>query len=91
MPLPEHAGSPWRPEAISFCTYPLNEAWLAEQAGECTTYAEHFFPHAAAHLVDGGVITCLGNEIDLPSRQHQRLMPGYFRSSHSTVLAISPE
>jgi hypothetical protein len=48
-----------------------------EQVGECTTFADHFFPHAAARLVDSGVITCLSKEVYLPSCHHQGLLSRY--------------
>ena len=75
-----------------FCyTFRLNEAGPAEQIGESTTSADHFFLRAAAGLFDSGVITCLSNEVDLPSRQHRRLLSRHFRSGQSTVPATSPE
>jgi guanidinoacetate N-methyltransferase len=67
-------------DGIFFHTYPLNESELVEQIGESTTFADHFFPHAAAHLVDGGIFTYLSNEVDSLSRQHQRLLFRHFRS-----------
>lgn len=66
-------------DGIFFHTYPLNESDLLEQIGASTTFADHFFPHAAAHLSDGGVFTYLSNEIDSLSRQHQRLLFEHFR------------
>jgi guanidinoacetate N-methyltransferase len=67
-------------DGIFFHTYPLNESEFVEQIGESTTFADHFFPHAAAHLVDGGIFTYLSNEVDSLSRQHQRLLFRHFRS-----------
>ncbi len=65
-------------DGIFFHTYPLNEAEFVEQIGESTTFAEHFFEHAAQHLVDGGRFTYLSNEMDSLSRTHQRLLFRYF-------------
>lgn len=69
-----------RYDSIFFHTYPLNEDEILKQIGESTTFADHFFPHAAAHLVDGGIFTYLSNEIDSLSRQHQRLLFRHFNS-----------
>lgn len=67
-------------DGVFFHTYPLNEADILEQIGDSATFAEHFFPHAAAHLKEGGVFTYLSNEIDSLSRTHQRLLLRHFRS-----------
>ena len=67
-------------DGVFFHTYPLNETELIEQIGESITFAAHFFPHAADHLVDGGVFTYLSNEIDSLSRSHQRLLLRHFTS-----------
>jgi len=67
-------------DGIFFHTYPLNENEFVEQIGESTTFADHFFPHAAAHLLDGGIFTYLSNEADSLGRQHQRLLFEHFRS-----------
>jgi guanidinoacetate N-methyltransferase len=67
-------------DGIFFHTYPLDETELMEQIGNSTTFAEHFFPHAAAHLRPGGIFTYLSNEIDSLSRAHQRLLFRHFRS-----------
>lgn len=66
-------------DGVFFHTYPLNEEDFVEQIGNSTTFADHFFPHAAKHLVDGGVFTYLSNEIDSLSRSHQRLLFRDFR------------
>lgn len=67
-------------DGIFFHTYPLNEEEFLEQIAESETFAEHFFPHAAKHLVDGGVFTYLSNEIDSLSREHQRALFRHFRT-----------
>jgi guanidinoacetate N-methyltransferase len=67
-------------DAIFFHTYALNEDDYIENALQSVTFAEHFFPTAAAHLREGGVFTYLTNEIDSLSRAHQRLVFRYFRS-----------
>ena len=73
-------------DGVFFHTYPLNEAEFIEQIGESTTFADHFFPHAAAHLVDGGIFTYLSNEVDSLSRQHQRLLLRHFRSIELRII-----
>jgi guanidinoacetate N-methyltransferase len=73
-------------DGIFFHTYPLNEAEMIEQIGASTTFADHFFPHAAAHLRDGGVFTYLSNEIDSLSRAHQRLLLRHFRKIAMSVV-----
>ncbi len=65
-------------DGIFFHTYPLNETDFLEQIAESNTFAEHFFPHAAAHLVPGGAFTYLSNEIDSLSRTHQRALFDHF-------------
>lgn len=73
-------------DGIFFHTYPLTEGEMIEQIGASTTFAEHFFPHAAAHLRDGGVFTYLSNEIDSLSRTHQRLLLERFRRIETSVV-----
>lgn len=73
-------------DAIFFHTYPLNEAEFVDQIASSTTFAEHFFPHAAEHLVEGGVFTYLSNEIDSLSRPHQRALLQHFRSIEIRVV-----
>ena len=67
-------------DGLFFHTYPLNQTEIMEQIADSTTFAEHFFPHAAAHLNDGGAFTYLSNEIDSLSRTHQRALFKHFRS-----------
>lgn len=73
-------------DGIFFHTYPLNETEFIEQIGDSVTFAEHFFPHAARHLREGGVFTYLSNEIDSFSRTHQRSLFCHFRSISLSVL-----
>jgi guanidinoacetate N-methyltransferase len=73
-------------DGVFFHTYPLNEEDLIDQIGESTTFADHFFPHAAAHLVDGGIFTYLSNEMDSLSRAHQRLLLRHFRRIEMQVV-----
>lgn len=75
-----------RYDGLFFHTYPLNEDEFVEQIAQSTTFAEHFFAHAANHLVDGGIFTYLSNEIDSLSRSHQRLLFGHFSSICLQVL-----
>lgn len=65
-------------DAILFHTYPLNEDEFVEQIAQSVTFAEHFFPHAAAHLVQGGAFTYLSFERDSMSRAHQRALFEHF-------------
>ena len=67
-------------DGIFFHTYPLNEEEHQEYVVKSKTFAEHFFPTAAAHLRPGGIFTYLTNEIDSFSRGHQRLVFKYFSS-----------
>lgn len=73
-------------DGIFFHTYPLDEAEVLEHIGRSTTFAEHFFAHAAQHLVDGGVFTYLSNEIDSLGRQHQRLLLEHFSRLELSVV-----
>lgn len=73
-------------DGIFFHTYPLNESEFIEQIAESTTFADHFFPHAARHLVDGGIFTYLSNEIDSLSRSHQRHLLKHFRSVEISII-----
>lgn len=67
-------------DGIFFHTYPLKESDYVEQIAESTTFAEHFFPSAAAHLRPNGIFTYLSNEIDSLSRSHQRLLFRHFKT-----------
>jgi guanidinoacetate N-methyltransferase len=67
-------------DGIFFHTYPMNEEEYMEQVLGSVTYAEHFFPTAAAHLRPGGFFTYMTNEIDSLSRDHQRLLLRHFSS-----------
>ena len=77
-------------DGVFFHTYPLNEEEFLEQIGVSTTFADHFFPHAATHLVAGGVFTYLSNEIDSLSRTHQRLLFEHFRHVDMQVIRDLP-
>jgi guanidinoacetate N-methyltransferase len=67
-------------DGVFFHTYPLKESDYVEQIANSTTFAEHFFEHAASHLRKGGIFTYLSNEIDSLSRNHQRLLFKHFDS-----------
>jgi amino acid adenylation domain-containing protein len=67
-------------DAVLFDTYPLDENEFLEHVMNNITFAEHFFPAAAACLREGGVFTYYSNEIDSFSRRHQRLVFKYFDS-----------
>jgi amino acid adenylation domain-containing protein len=74
-------------DAIFFHAFPLNEREFVDHVIHSITYAEHFFPTAAAHLRSGGVFTYLTTEIDSFSRRHQRLV---FRHFSELTLSVMP-
>ena len=74
-------------DGIFFHTYPLKESDYVEQIANSTTFAEHFFEHAAAHLRKGGIFTYLSNEIDSLSRNHQRLLFKHFGSIELSMVS----
>ncbi|MCK9904561.1 methyltransferase [Parafrankia colletiae] len=67
-------------DGILFDTYPLDEREVDDYVVRDATFAEHFFPHAAAHLTDGGSFTYYSNEIDSVSRRHQRSLLRHFET-----------
>ena len=67
-------------DSIFFHTYALDVDESVDLLTKSVTFADHFFPTAAEHLVDGGVFTYLTNEIDSLSRGHQRLLFEHFSS-----------
>ena len=75
-------------DGIFFHTYALDDEEYMDTALKSVTFAEHFFPTAAAHLRPGGKFTYLTNEIDSFSRAHQRLVFRYFSSF--SLAKISP-
>lgn len=75
-------------DAIFFHTYPLNEDEYMEYVYGATTFAEHFFPIAAAHLNPGGAFTYFSNEIDSLSRAHQRQLLRHFSSFTVEVVQL---
>jgi guanidinoacetate N-methyltransferase len=74
-------------DAVFFHTYPLDDEEYVENVVRSVTFAQHFFPTAAAHLRPGGVFTYLTNEADSLSRAHQRLLLQHFRSFAASVVA----
>jgi amino acid adenylation domain-containing protein len=78
-------------DAVFFDTYHNDEKEYVDHVLQGVTYAEHFFPTAAACLRDGGVFTYYSNEIDSMSRRHQRRVLEYFRSvTLSVVRPLQP-
>jgi guanidinoacetate N-methyltransferase len=75
-------------DGIFFHTYPLSEDEYVERVVRSVTFAQHFFPAAAAHLRPGGVFTYMTNEADSLSRAHQRLVFQHFRSF--TLAPVGP-
>ncbi|NER13682.1 class I SAM-dependent methyltransferase [Leptobacterium flavescens] len=75
-------------DGIFFHTYPLNEEEYMKYVNESITFAEHFFPHASAHLKPGGSFTYFSNEIDSLSREHQRLLLKHFSSFQIQVVSL---
>jgi guanidinoacetate N-methyltransferase len=73
-------------DGIFFHTYPLKESDYIDQIADSSTFAEHFFKHAATHLRKGGIFTYLSNEIDSLSRHHQRILFQYFDSIQMSVV-----
>ena len=73
-------------DAVFFHTYPLNEQEYLDYVVGATTFAEHFFPTAAAHLKPGGVFTYMTNEIDSLSRGHQRALLRHFGAISLSIL-----
>lgn len=67
-------------DGILFDTYPLDEREVDDYVVRDATFAEHFFPHAAAHLTDDGSFTYYSNEIDSLSRRHQRALLKHFET-----------
>ncbi|EFC80112.1 hypothetical protein FrEUN1fDRAFT_6774 [Parafrankia sp. EUN1f] len=67
-------------DGILFDTYPLDEREVDDHVVRDATFAEHFFPHAAEHLADGGSFTYYSNEIDSLSRRHQRALLRHFET-----------
>jgi spermidine synthase len=78
-------GSLGQYDAIFFDTYPLSETEFQKYVVEDSTFAEHFFEAAAAHLRPGGIFTYYSNEIDSVSRRHQRALFKYFRQISFSV------
>jgi guanidinoacetate N-methyltransferase len=75
-------------DSIFFHTYALDEDEAVERFALSVTFADEFFPVAAAHLRSGGVFTYLTNEIDSLSRSHQRLLLRHFRSVRVEVVPL---
>lgn len=75
-------------DAVFFHTYALDEDESVEYLSRSVTFAAHFFPVAARHLVEGGVFTYLTNEIDSLSRAHQRLLFDHFSSFRLHIVPL---
>jgi len=73
-------------DGVFFHTYPLNEEEFIKYVFRSTTFAEHFFDTASAHLRPGGIFSYLTNEIDSLSRGHQRELLKRFSSFKAQVL-----
>ena len=76
-------------DAIFFHTYALDEEEAVDLVAGSVTFAAHFFPAAREHLVDGGVLTYLTNEIDSIGREHQRLLLQHVRSFRVEVVPLA--
>ena len=78
-------------DGVFFDTYHNDEKEFVDHILEEVTFAEHFFPTAAACLRPGGVFTYYSNEIDTFSRRHQRRVLEHFRSlTLSVVRGLQP-
>ena len=75
-------------DAVFFHTYALNEDDAIEHLSDSVTFAEPFFPRAAAHLRSGGVFTYLSNEIDSLARSHQRRLLRHFDSFRVHIVSL---
>lgn len=73
-------------DGLFFHTYPLNEDDFIEQVAKSSTFAEHFFEHAARHLKPRGVFVYLTMEGDSIGRAHQRALLRHFSSVSLSVL-----
>ena len=78
-------------DGVFFDTYHNDEKEFVDHILEEVTFAEHFFPTAAACLRPGGIFTYYSNEIDTFSRRHQRRVLEHFRSlTLSVVRQLQP-
>ncbi|MFL6258517.1 MAG: amino acid adenylation domain-containing protein [Thermoanaerobaculia bacterium] len=78
-------------DGVFFDTYHNDEKEFADHILDEVTFAEHFFPTAAACLRPGGIFTYYSNEIDTFSRCHQRRILEHFRSlTLSAVRGLQP-
>jgi guanidinoacetate N-methyltransferase len=77
-------------DGILFHTYPLNQEEYMEFVARSVTFAEHFFPTAAAHLKPGGIFTYFTAEIDSFSRAHQRALFRFFKEFTLRVVRDLP-
>lgn len=75
-----------RYDGIFFHTYPLNDSDFVEQVAKSSTFAEHFFPHAARHLRPEGTFVYLTMEMDSIGRGHQRALLNLFSSVSISLL-----
>jgi len=74
-------------DGIFWDAFPTSEAEFDQYVLRDSTFAEAFFPLAAAHLRPGGVFTYYTNERESLSRRHQRSLLRYFRSFRLEVVA----
>jgi amino acid adenylation domain-containing protein len=78
-------------DGVFFDTYHNDEKEFVDHILDEITFAEHFFPTAAACLRPGGVFTYYSNEIDTFSRRHQRRILEHFSSlTLSVVRGLKP-
>jgi guanidinoacetate N-methyltransferase len=75
-------------DGIFFHTYALDQDEAIDLLARSVTFADHFFPAAAAHLRPGGVFTYLTNEMDSLSRAHQRMLLERFSSVRLQVVPL---
>jgi predicted O-methyltransferase YrrM len=73
-------------DGVFFDAYSSDEQEYLDEVLNSITFAEAFFPSAAAMLRPGGVFTYYTNEIDSFSRRHQRLIFEHFRSFNLSVV-----
>ena len=65
-------------DAVFFHTSARTQEEFIRHSVASVTYAQHFFPEAAARLRPGGVFSYLTGEIDSIGREHQRLLLEHF-------------
>lgn len=77
-------------EAILFDPYPFDETEFQVEWYDEGNFDAQFFPHAAAHLKNGGTFSYFTNEIDSLSRHHQHQLFAHFKKIEVEVVRDLP-